>query len=167
MPWSQTIYRKQCLLHFELRGCTVSKKREKPSYVTDILTVAFRFANPHLNLEAFILNVGSFHLWPSAQKSQQNFFGKPSSWEAALLKPVLEGDHSEGGLSLVLWVQTLLGPALCEMINCYYFPMCNHHHCQGLQNLRTSKADSCGWWSASQKCVRVNAQVKSWASTFL
>ena len=123
--------------------------------------------SPHLNLEAFVLNVGCFHLWPSARKAQQNFFRKPGSWEAALIKRILEGEHSESGLTLELWVQTLLGLALCEMINCCHFAMCNHHRCQGLQNLRTSRANSCGCRSASQQHAHVTAQVKYWAPTFL
>lgn len=36
MPLSQTIYRKQCLSHFELRGCIVSKKKEKSPHMLEI-----------------------------------------------------------------------------------------------------------------------------------
>lgn len=154
MPLSQTIYRKQCLLHFELRGCIVSKKKEKsPHMLETCWQWRLVLLSPHLNLEAFILNVECFHLWPSAQKAQQNLFGKPGSWEAAVLKSILGEERPERGLTLEQLVQILLRPALCEMINCCHLAMCNHHRCQGLQNLRTSRTNSRDCRSASQQHV--------------
>lgn len=107
MPLSQTIYRKQCLLHFELRGCIVSKKRKKPSYARDILTVAFNFAKPpfefgSLCFECWVLSLAAFCMGSSAE-----LFLKARLPAAALIKPVLEGDHSDRGLTLELWVQAL------------------------------------------------------------
>lgn len=62
MPLSQPIYRKQCLLHFELRGCIVSKnKKEKSPCMLEIcLWCHLILQSSHLNLEAFILHVNTF-----------------------------------------------------------------------------------------------------------
>ena len=79
MPLSQTIYRKQCLLHFELRGCVVSKKREKPSNARDMLTVAFSFAKPpfefgSLRSECWVLSPVAFCTKSSAELFQKTWF---------------------------------------------------------------------------------------------
>lgn len=99
-----------------------------------MLTVAFNFAKlpfefGSLHSKCWVLSLVAFCMRSSAE-----LFWKAWLLEAALIKPVLKGDHSERGLTLELWVQTLLGAALCERINCCCFAMCNHHCCQGLQN---------------------------------
>lgn len=79
MPLSQTIYRKQCLLHFELRGCIVSKKREKPLYARDMLTVAFSFAKlpfelGSLHSEYWVLSPVAFCTKSSAELFRKTQF---------------------------------------------------------------------------------------------
>lgn len=158
MPLSQPTYRKKYLLHFELRGCIVSKnKKEKSPHMLEIcLWCHLILLNSHLNLEAFTLHVNAFTHDLLCEKLSRTFL-ESLALRSSTGKPSSEGDQTERSLALKLWVLILLGAALCEMTDQCHFAMCNHHHCHCLQNSRTNRAN-CGHQSASQQMPELNTE---------